>query len=76
MEREKLQNFLAYQGIKWQFNLSCAPWWGGKFERMVELIKGALYKCIENGVLSWTELREVLLDIEVALNNRPLSYVD
>ena len=43
---------------------------------MVELIKGPLYKCIENGVLSWTELREVLLDIEVALNNRPLSYVD
>ena len=70
------QNFLAYQGIKWQFNLSRAPWWGGQFERMVGLVKGALHKCIGNGLLSWTELKEVLLDIEVALNNRPLSYVD
>ena len=34
------------------------------------------YKCIGNGLLSWAELQEVLLDIEVALNNRPLSYVD
>ena len=76
MQDEKFQNFLAYQGIKWQFNLSRAPWWGGQFERMVGLVKGALHKCIGNGLLSWTELKEVLLDIEVALNNRPLSYVD
>ena len=73
---EKFQNFLTYQRIKWQFNLSRAPWWGGQFERMVRVVKGALYKCIGNGLLSWTELQEVLLDIEVALNNRPLSYMD
>ena len=76
MQDEKFQNFLAYQGIKWQFNLSRAPWWGGQFERMVGLVKRAFYKCIGNGLLSWVELQEVLLDIEVALNNRPLSYVD
>ena len=74
MQDEKFQNFLAYQGIQWQFNLSRAPWWGGQFERMVGLVKGALHKCIGNGLLSWAELQEVLLDIEVALNNRPLSY--
>lgn len=76
MQDEKFQNFLAYQGIQWQFNLSRAPWWGGQFERMVGLVKRAFYKCIGNGLLSWVELQEVLLDIEVALNNRPLSYVD
>ena len=76
MQDEKFQNFLAYEGIQWQFNLSRAPWWGGQFERMVGLVKGALHKCIGNGLLSWAELQEVLLDIEVALNNRPLSYVD
>ena len=76
MQDEKFQNFLAYQGIKWQFNLSRAPWWGGQFERMVGLVKRAFYKCIGNGLLSWAELQEVLLDIEVALKNRPLSYVD
>ena len=76
MQDEKFQNFLAYQRIKWQFNLSRAPWWGGQFERIVGLVKGALYKCIGNGLLCWTELQEVLLDIEVALNNRPPSYAD
>ena len=64
MQDEKFQNFLAYQGIKWQFNLSRAPWWGGQFERMLGLVKGVLYKCIGNGLLSWAELQEVLLDIE------------
>ena len=28
------------------------------------------------GLLSWQELEEILLDVEVALNNRPLSYVE
>ena len=27
---------------------------------------------IGNGLPSWTELQEVLLDVEVALNDRPL----
>lgn len=61
MQDEKFQNFLAYQGIQRQFNLSRALWWGGQFERMVGLVKGALHKCIGNGLLSWTELQEVLL---------------
>jgi hypothetical protein len=26
---EKFNDFLAHQGITWQFNLSKAPWWGG-----------------------------------------------
>ena len=35
---EKSQDWLARQGIKWQFNLSRAPWWGGQFERLVALL--------------------------------------
>ena len=33
----------------------------------------ALYKSMGRARLVWNELEEVLLDIEVALNNRPLS---
>ncbi|KAK3742809.1 hypothetical protein QZH41_002738 [Actinostola sp. cb2023] len=73
---ESFNNWLANEGIRWQFNLSRAPWWGGQFERMVGLTKQALYKSIGKGNLRWSELEEVLLDIEVALNNRPLSYVE
>lgn len=38
--------------------------------------KGALNKTIGNGFLAWKELEEVLLDVEVALNYRPLGYVE
>ena len=33
------------------------------------------YKTIGNGFLTWTELQEVVLDVEVAVNNRPLGYI-
>lgn len=39
-------------------------------------MKGALYKSIGRGLLAWRELQEVLLDVEIALNNRPLSYIE
>ena len=75
MRDEMVQDFLACNMIKWQFNLSCAPWWGGQFERMVGLVKTSLYKTVGKDCLTWTELTDIILDIEVALNNRPLSYV-
>ena len=76
MKEQKISGFLTQQGIEWKFNLSRAPWWGGQFERLIGLVKGSLHKTIGNGLLSWMELQEVLLDVEVALNNRPLDYVE
>ena len=46
MRDEKMQDYLAHQHIIWQFKLRPAPWWGGQFERMVGLVKRALYKSI------------------------------
>lgn len=40
------------------------------------VVKQALYKAIDNGCLGWTELQDVLLDVEVTLNNRPLGYLE
>ena len=76
MKEEQMHNWLAEQRIIWQFNFSRAPWWGGQFERMVGLVKQALYKTIGKACLYWKELQEVILDIEMVLNNRPLSYVE
>ena len=56
--------------------LSRAPWWGGQFERMVGLVKQSLHQTIGSANLSWNELNEGMLDIEVALNNHPLSYAE
>ena len=76
MQDERLHYYLARMNIKWQFNHSRAPWRGGQFEQMVGLVKQAFNKTVGNGTLTWSELQDVLLDVEVALNNRPLSYVE
>ena len=76
MRDEKFSQFLAQNEIVWQFNLSRAHWWGGQFERMIGLVNNAFNKVIGCGLLSWQELEEVLLDVEITLNDRPLSYVE
>ena len=60
MDDERLQTYLSINQIKWQFNLSRVPWWGGQFERLIGLVKAALNKTIGNGLLRWKELQEVL----------------
>ena len=32
MHDEQVQDYLAHQNMKWQFNLSRTSWWGGQFE--------------------------------------------
>ena len=73
---ERLQGFLEDQEIQWKFNLSRAPWWGGQFERLIGIVKNAMYKTIDAATLSWAELSEVILDVEIQINRRPLSYVE
>ena len=48
---ESIHDYLASNEIKWQFNLSRAPWWGGQFERMVGLVKQFLYKVIGKSII-------------------------
>ena len=62
--------------ILWKFNVPRAPWWGGQFEQLIGLIKASLYKTIGKAQLNWAELEEILLDIEIILNNRSLTYIE
>lgn len=48
----------------------------GQVERLIPLFKAAFYKTIGNGTHCWAELEEVVLDVEVALNNPPLRYLE
>ena len=73
---EKLSGFLARHQITWKFNLSRAHWWGDQFKRMIGLVKTALRKTIGNAYLTFDELKKVCIDVEIALNGRPLSYVE
>ena len=76
MREEKLQDYLAHHNILWQFNLARAPWWGGQFERLVGVVKQSFHKSMGRAYLTFGELEEVVLEVEVAVNNRPLSYVE
>jgi hypothetical protein len=73
---EQFNSFLTDRRIEWKFNLSRAPWWGGQYERLIGLFKRAFHKLIGNGILTFKELEDVVLDVEVALNDRPLSYLE
>ena len=73
---EKMHGYTAKQRIHWQFNLSRASWWGGIFERMISMVKTALYKAVGSAKLTFSELQEVVLDIQIVLNNRPLTYCE
>ena len=72
MKEEKLQDYLAHRDIKWKFNLAKAPWWGGQFERLIGVMKQSIYKTIGRATLYLDEMEELLLDVEIAVNNRPL----
>ena len=63
-------------GCRWKFNLSRAPWWGGQFEHIIDLVKQTLVKVVGKLTLNWDKFEEVMLDIEAMLNSRPLDYVE
>ena len=69
-----LMNYLAEKRTSWRFNMARAPWWGGFFEHLVGIMKKSLAKMIGKGRLHFHELEEVLLDVELAMNNRPICY--
>ena len=68
------QRFATNHGVNWEFNPPASPWWGGIFERMVRSTKRCLKKVLLNAKLSYEELQTVLFEIEMVLNNRPLTF--
>ena len=58
MKNETVHNFLAHEEIKWKFNLSRAPWWGKKFERLIGSTKKTMYKALEVACSPGTNLRK------------------
>jgi len=73
---EEANNFLESKGIKCQFNVARAPWWGGFLERLIGLIKSCLMKILGRAKIFFKEVKESRLHVEATLNNRPQTYLE
>ena len=73
---ERFHDTLRKLQIKLKFNLAKAPWSGGQFERLIGVFKSTFYKTVGNAHLTFAELEDVVLDVEVCMNNRPLCYME
>ena len=75
MEKPVVTNYFSGIGLKWVFNLERAPWWGGFFERLIQMTKRCLRKVLKNARLTYEELLTSVVEVEMTLNSRPLSFV-
>ena len=48
---------------------------GGVYERMVKTVKSCLRKVLGQARLNYEEMETVLTEIEMAVNSRPLTYM-
>ncbi len=71
-----MNEYLARRETHWQFNLATSLWWGGLFDHMVGLMENAFRKAIGNANLTFKQLKEVLLEVKITLNNRLLGYLE
>ena len=71
----KLFEHMANKGVKWCFIVDRSPWQGGASERLVHLLNWCLVKMIGRAMLSYFKLSTILIETEIVIIARPLTYI-
>ena len=74
VQAQKVQDFCAERGIRWQFITERSPFRGGFYERLNRSLKKPLKIVLGKAMLTYSEMYTVITDIECAINQRPLTY--
>jgi hypothetical protein len=70
--KARLHSLLGVTTPRWQFILPTSPCWGGWWEQLVGSTKSALKKSVRRSCVTRSELVTTLVEIESAVNSRPL----
>ena len=73
--KERIEEHLIQQGIRWKFNLPAAPQFGGVWERLVRSYKKAMYVVLGSRSATEDVLSTTMCIVEQTLNARPLKHV-
>ncbi|XP_053392151.1 uncharacterized protein LOC128554862 [Mercenaria mercenaria] len=71
IKSDDVQTYISNHGIKWNFIVERAPWYGGYWERIVGLVKRSLRKSLGRRSLTDIQLLTVIKEIESVINSRP-----
>ena len=71
---DETQKFVRSKNVRWSFNPPATPWWGGVYERIIRCVKRCLKKVLGRNTVTYEELQTILYEIELILNNRPLTF--
>ncbi len=72
----KVQQTLTNRQYRWKFITPRASWDNGFTERMIGPVNSCLKKTLHRSKLNLQEMRMVVAEIEIRINNRPLTYLD
>ena len=75
VKNEDIQSYVTTKKIKWRFITEMAPWMGGFYERLIEIVKRSLRKSIGRRLLELALLQTLMKEAESVVNSRPLVYV-
>ncbi|XP_070075748.1 uncharacterized protein [Drosophila takahashii] len=75
LDKVQLEREFTGPEMKWKFIPPASPHMGGAWERLVRSVKVALYSILSSARPSDELLRGALMEVEMIVNSRPLTYI-